>query len=154
MKVRFIGGKKTFDTEKTTIMELKKILFITKIPSIMKEFKNLVELTIIQSNLIEINFIPETVKYLDVSENILSNVDNLPSKLETLVCRKNKISSLLFLPLYLTYLNCSDNCIEVIDYIPPKLKYLNCSANLIKNFDNIPKSITNMIGTRLQWTLI
>lgn len=85
------------------------------------------------------------LRYLDISNNLIRNLDYLPDNLVKLNCSKNKITQLINLPKTLKYLICSDNPIKKIKFSNIKKLYsLECSNNYLKSLKNIPKNISSI----------
>lgn len=94
--------------------------------------------------------LPSTLKYMDVSGNVLTSLPPLPASLTYLDCSSNRfdytqtiggITSLPALPQNLEKLNCSNNFIESLPELPSTLIQLNCSYNLIDSLPELPPNL-------------
>ena len=82
---------------------------------------------------------PNSLRYLNCSNSMLSSLPALPLQLDTLICggqrgaapATNLLSSLPNLPSTLKYLDCSPAALTSLPALPPGLIYLNCSGNSV-----------------------
>lgn len=110
------------------------ITSITNIP------KGIVTFTCIDNLIVDLNNLPSSLTYMNVSDNLLRNIDvsNL-NNLKTLIVSHNKLLILENLPTHLEELLCDSNNIAQLNLQDlTKLKTLNVSNNditLIENLD-------------------
>lgn len=97
-----------------------------------------------KNKLDNLDYLPNTLEYLDCSENKnINNLDNLPSSLIFLNCNHCYIKNLNNLPFSLKTLRCENNILSVL---PPQLNILHCNFQL-DNFE-IPDSLYMIYYTK------
>ncbi len=95
------------------------------------------------NNISELDYLPDTLKYLDCSHNnLITNLDNLPSSLKYLNCSDCSITNLNSFPNYLNTLKCKSTKNNYIYYLPNKLEMLN--SDNISNLIEIPDSLNEI----------
>jgi len=107
---------------------------IRSIPKGLLRLTNLEKLIICGSgkqkwNIIKLENLPSSLKYIDISYNNISKIESLPASLKVLNISYNNISILEKLPASLEVLNISSNKIEKIGNLPTSIKSLNISWN-------------------------
>jgi hypothetical protein len=91
----------------------------------------------------ELDYLPDTLEYLDCSSNILLvNLENLPSSIKYLNCSNCNIKNLNCLPYDLKILKCQFNLNCYIYYLPNKLQTLKCDS--ILELKQIPDSLNDI----------
>lgn len=106
---------------------------------------NLIKLNISRSRLNDMsNNLPSSLKYLDCSHNIITDIKDLPNNLLILKCNHNHIKRINKLPESLEYIDISHNRIETIENLPSVLRTMNISYNCIKEIKQLPQMITNI----------
>ncbi|MBP0902379.1 COR domain-containing protein [Mariniflexile gromovii] len=125
---------------KTGILDLSNC----EIVSIAKEVPNLVDfnwiyqLNLSNNKIVNIECIPESVKWLYIHKNEISEIKNIPSKVETLIISHNYISKIENLTSNIKNLSLSDNNINEIEKIPNGVELINLSRNNIRKINNLP----------------
>ncbi len=105
-----------------------------------KNFNDVNSITFIKGDITNISNIPENIKILNISNNLLIEITNLPKNLKHLDIKNNYISHLdLKQTPNLEELDCQDNQLKEISNIPNKLISLLCSRNKLKKI-NLNKS--------------
>lgn len=105
-----------------------------------KNFNDVNSITFIKGDITNISNIPENIKILNISNNLLIEITNLPKNLRHLDIKNNYISHLdLKQTPNLEELDCQDNQLKEISNIPNKLISLLCSRNKLKKI-NLNKS--------------
>ena len=115
----------------------------------LEPFTKLQKLCCQNNKITEIINIPETLIYLDCSNNKISKLNNskhsskLPDELNYLNCSNNKLAE-LDIPLLLTWLDCSNNRLKKLNNMSllMSLNYLDCSSNRLKELARVPDNIT------------
>ncbi len=80
------------------------------------------------------------LKYLNCSNNYITDIVNIPKSIIDLDCSKNTLTKLANLPDTIKNLDCSCNRIEELKDLPSTIQTLNCGFNSIYEF-HIPKSV-------------
>lgn len=105
-----------------------------------KNFNDVNSITFIKGDITNISNIPENIKILNISNNLLIEITNLPKNIRHLDIKNNYISHLdLKQTPNLEELDCQDNQLKEISNIPNKLISLLCSRNKLKKI-NLNKS--------------
>lgn len=87
------------------------------------------------------------VNHIFLGEGNITEIINLPQSLKKLECSRNLLSSLLNLPRSIVEINVSHNMITTLDLKPLlKLEKLNCSWNRLNSLSELPDSITDIIA--------
>ncbi len=85
--------------------------------------------------------LPDSLEYLDISSNQITQLPTLPSKLKYLDCYENKLTSLPALPIGLTHLDFSTNLILNFPVLPPNIEFLNCSDTKVTTYPTFPSTL-------------
>jgi len=89
--------------------------------------------------------LPNSLKYLDCSDNNLIALPTLPPNLNTLKCPNNKLTLLPDLPNSLEYLYCHHNELTLLPTLPNNLQDLACYDNQLILLPNIPYSLIHLV---------
>jgi hypothetical protein len=85
------------------------------------------------------------VKHIFIGEGNITEIINLPQSLKKLECSRNLLSSLLNLPHGIVEINASHNMITNLDLKHlSKLEKLNCSWNRLNSLSELPDSIIDI----------
>ena len=96
---------------------------------------------------------PDSLHYLNCSDNSIGTLTTLPLYLDTLICSRqqtygpftNILTALPTLPVTLKYLDCADNALNSLPGLPASLKYLDCSKqDFHTNPENIDYSLASL----------
>lgn len=93
----------------------------------------------------ELPILPESLQYLDCSNNIISHITQLPPNLKSLHCEHNKLYTIDYFPKDLTIINCSFNKLTSLPKLPDNLKRLDCMANNLTKLPELPDSIYELL---------
>ncbi|MEP1488319.1 MAG: COR domain-containing protein [Algibacter sp.] len=132
----------TEKVNKTGILDLSncQIVSIAKeVPSLL-DFNWIYQLNLSNNRIVNIECIPESVKWLYIHKNEISEVKSIPNKVETLILSHNFISKIENLPNNIKNLSLSDNNISEIEKVPNGLELINFSNNKIKKINKLPIS--------------
>ncbi len=99
-------------------------------------------LTCSSNKILQLDYLPDTLEYLDCSNNNIVNLDNLPVNLKHLNCTNCNIVNLNSFPNNLKILKCQNTLNNNIYYLPSKLEMLKC--NDIYQLKNIPDSLSEI----------
>lgn len=105
----------------------------------LENIPNSVEYLNCSNNHICYNFtLPDSLKILDCSQCYFTSLDNLPRELVELICSENYVKTLNNLPGRLEILYCRLNQLTQLDFLPSSLKILYCGDNnSLSNLDNL-----------------
>lgn len=118
--------------------------FYYEIPYVLYKFKNLKHLYCNGCELNKISNIPESVSFLDISNNNIQKIENLPSNLKHLSCRDNKLEYIYNddLPQTLETIDFSNNvCLKHIYFLPKQLETLLISNTPQLLFPLLPSNL-------------
>jgi Leucine-rich repeat (LRR) protein len=87
---------------------------------------------------------PPNVKYVNISNNNLTELPDFPEQLLIIRCEKNSITELPFLNEKLKEINFSENEIKKIPDFPANLNIIDFSNNSINTIDNLPDLLTHL----------
>ncbi|KAI9139494.1 hypothetical protein BKA69DRAFT_1039541 [Paraphysoderma sedebokerense] len=87
------------------------------------------------------NYLPTSLRSLDLSYNKLKILSSLPSKLEVLKLWQNKLRGIPNLPQSLKTLHLSHNELTELQELPAKLQTLRCDHNRISEWPRFPKTL-------------
>lgn len=127
---------------------LKRIIFNKgNITGIVNVPQNIKELKVSDNLLIELKRLPQEIEVLNIENNYVSQLEFTDLfKLEKLNISHNNFTTLTNLPTTLTELICNNNKIKYINLFElNNLKELNGSDNTISVIDNLPNSIIKLI---------
>ncbi|MDO5980565.1 COR domain-containing protein [Flavivirga spongiicola] len=130
----------TEKVNKTGILDLSncEIVSIAKeVPNLL-EFNWLYQLNLSNNKIINIECIPESVKWLYIHKNEISEIKNIPNKTQTLIISHNFISKIENLPNNIKNLSLFDNNIRKIEKIPNGVELINLSKNNIRKINKLP----------------
>lgn len=100
-----------------------------------------IELNLSGLNLNNLPLIPDNVKFLNCSLNILKTIPPLPQTIIKLNCSDNLLTQLPKLPGSINYLNCMNNRLKVLPTLPGGVNTINCKNNRIKKLPRLPKHL-------------
>lgn len=92
-----------------------------------------------------------SLKYLNLSNNHILDIDSFPPNLDTLIMKNAWWSSpkqgpyFTSLPSTLHYLNCDSTFLSTISALPPGLEYLNLASNKLRGLPALPSSLDTLI---------
>jgi internalin A len=92
----------------------------------------------------KIEYLPESLTFLDISYNQIKKLENIPPELKQLIIRYNNVSKLESIPDNITYLNIRNNYISKLENLPYDLTFLNISKNKIERLENLPPKLTDL----------
>ena len=92
-----------------------------------------------------INYFPDNLIDIDISNNNLYQIPELPIKLKLLNCMSNNLVKLPDLPNSLENLNCSFNKIKHLPPLPKNIDTIQCVCNNLENLPYIPEQIVKLI---------
>ncbi len=88
--------------------------------------------------------LPNSILYLDCSDNSLTSLPTLPSSLIELNCSNNQLTNLPSLPNNLSYFECSTNSLVNLPTLPNSLKYLFCNYNQLTSLPSLPNNLLSL----------
>ncbi len=86
-----------------------------------------------------------SMRYINLSFNNITQLPQLPIALTELNCYHNKISNLPQLPNSIRTLNCGFNLLNSLPKLPDTLATLVCRGNYLSEIPRIPNSLTNLV---------
>jgi len=111
--------------------------------------------------------LPETITYLEITKQLITEIDNLPTNLETLIVNDNYITKfdastvpklkkliisnnelveMVNLPETMETIECDNNQLRRLDLAnTPLLKTLKCSNNPILVLEHVPDTLTDLV---------
>ncbi len=110
----------------------------------LQYFSMLEELDCSRNEIMNLNFIPSTLKYLNCSNNEIEILNNLPPLLLEFDCSNNKIKEIPQLPNTLRIFYCMENSIVKFINLPNSLYDFNCSYNQIVQLPNFNTKDSNL----------
>ena len=116
--------------------------------SSLSEFK-INKIVFAPGSITSISHIPDSVSFLNISENLLVELDDIPKLIKHIDVNHNYLTAINLEDLkLLEVLNISHNQIETLPYLPPLLLELNCSNNKLTtlNLETSKKIETLDIG--------
>jgi len=130
--------------------KIKKVVFAPgSITSIIHIPDSVTTINISENLLVELNNLPKLLKHLDVNHNYLTkiNLDDL-KLLEVLNISHNQIEELPYLPPLLLELNCSNNKLTTLNLeTSKKIETLDIGYNNITTIYGYPESVINFDST-------
>ncbi len=103
--------------------------------------KQLTHFTSKWGRLTHITWLPDTLIYLNLSNNSIEHIDYFPKFLKTIKLQSNKLQSLPQLPPELTKLDCSVNLLNKLPILPHTLTYLRAEMNTITEIPTFPPQL-------------
>ena len=123
-----------------TIINDKNILILRRLDPLPKSLKRL---DISNYGLIEeLSDLPDSLEYINVSNNKIKQIPNLPYFLASLNCSSNHLIELPTLPNSLRSLWCYSNQLRQLPNLPHNLEQLSCAYNNLTNLVNLPLTLT------------
>ncbi|KAI9139491.1 hypothetical protein BKA69DRAFT_1038969 [Paraphysoderma sedebokerense] len=122
-------------------------LIVTDSPNFVKRHpelpSNLISLRLGNCDIASLppNYLPKTLRLLDLSNNQLTTMSQLPPCLEDLDLMHNKLAKIPDLPTTLVDLDLSHNALTELPELPPRLESLRCSHNQISEWPSFPKTL-------------
>ncbi|KAI9139492.1 hypothetical protein BKA69DRAFT_1143601 [Paraphysoderma sedebokerense] len=117
--------------------------FVQNFPQLSR---NLVSLRLNYCDIVSIppNYLPKTLRSLDLSKNRISTLAELTPKLEVLELTHNKLKKLPVIPPTLVSLHLSHNDLTELPQLPPRLKSLRCKHNQISEWPFFPETLISV----------
>ena len=100
-----------------------------------------VEILYLNGNEIEVLFLPDSIRVLDVSNNFIEIIHHLPTNLKEFYADNNIITSIAYFPKSLKYIKLCGNMLNVLPELPRMLKGLYVSNNKLKKSPIFPSSL-------------
>ena len=86
----------------------------------------------------------ETLEYLSLSGNNLTELPELPPNLKSLYCYNNHLTMLPILPHNLKYLRCCNNNLTELPILPLTLEHLYCQNNNLTELPELPITLNRL----------
>jgi len=120
--------------------------FFNCIPPVLLNLKyeNLTKISINESQITKIEYIPQNVKNLDLSDNKIQKIENIPQNLNSLHLSGNQIQKIENIPESVEYLHLNSNKIKKIENLPLNLCIFHIKENPIIKLESLPDKIIDL----------
>ena len=120
--------------------------FFNCIPPVLlnSKYENLTKISINESQITKIEYIPQNVKKLDLSDNKIQKIENIPQNLNSLHLSGNQIQKIENIPDSVEYLHLNSNKIKKIENLPQNLCIFHIKENPIIKLESLPDKIIDL----------
>jgi Leucine-rich repeat (LRR) protein len=118
-----------------------KVIYIKMLPTF------LVKLDISYNNITDEQLpikLPETLRYINISGNLLTKIDIIHKNIDTILADQNMIVNIYNLPENLKELSIFSNRLKIIHNLPNKIIHLNICDNQITSIVNLPEKLSSL----------
>ena len=147
---------RVFNLSYKSISDLSGIQYFSSLDSLYGSYNFLTTLPILPNSLIYIDIsnnqitnlsaLPNSLIYIDVSNNQITSLPALPNSLQYFNSDFNyHLNSLPALPNTLQYLYCPYNSLTTLPVLPHQLQYLYCEYNLLTSLPVLPDSLLYLL---------